>query len=105
MPMYKETGRRFILDEDRDERGYSEEVRKFSMDLYLEGLGVRSISRTVGCCAASVINWVRDAAAKLPPLESTFLEETRTGIAELDELWHYYKKKEERNGSGLQSTE
>ena len=89
----RETGKRSIADEEREHRGHTEDVREQALKLYLEGLGLRSIGRFLSCSHASVINWVRAAAAKLPPLSATLLEESKVGVAELDEMWHFFKKK------------
>jgi transposase-like protein len=93
--MYKDkvTGRRFIADEDRTLKGYPEEKREEALSLHLEGVGLRSIGRFIGCSHASVINWIRTAAKRLEPLSETLLDESKKGIVEMDEMWHYFKKK------------
>ena len=87
----KETGKRFIVD--KEHRGFSNEVREQALQLHLEGMGLRSIARFLSCSHASVINWIRTAASKLKPLSTTLLDESKEGIVELDEMWHYFKKK------------
>ena len=96
----KKTGKRFIADKEREHLGHTEEFREQALELYLEGMGLRSIGRYLGCCAASVINWIRAASARLQPLSTPLLDESKIGIVELDEMWHYHKKKEEKNGYG-----
>ena len=93
--MYKDkiTGRRFIADEDRTPMGYSKEQREQSLSLYLEGVGLRSIGRFIGCSHASIINWIKAAAKRLDPLSETLLDESKSGVVEMDEMWHYFKKK------------
>ena len=89
----KETGKRFIMGKDKEHRGFSEEVREQALALHLEGVGLRSIGRILKCSHASIINWIRTAARKLPPLTATLLEDSKIGVAEIDEMWHFYKKK------------
>ena len=86
----KETGKRSIAEEDREHLGYPDEVREQALKLYLEGSGLRSIARFLGCSHGSVINWMRAAAKRLKPLATTLLEQSKTGIAELDEMWHFF---------------
>lgn len=93
MYLNKETGKRSIADEDRSHRGHSEEVREQALVLHLEGVGLRSIGRVLHCSHASVINWIRAAADKLTPLSETLIDASKVGVAELDEMWHYFKKK------------
>jgi transposase-like protein len=86
----KETGKRSIADEDRAKRGFGDATKKFAVKMYLEGTGLRSIGRLLRCSHASVINWVRAAGKRLPPLSSTLMEKSKVGIAELDEMWHFF---------------
>jgi insertion element IS1 protein InsB len=52
-------GRQFI--DVYSERGYSQEVKKRCLHLYLEGNGFRRIERLTGVSHNTVINWVKKA--------------------------------------------
>ena len=101
----KKTGKRFIADDNRDHRGHPEKLREQALELYLEGVGLRSIGRYLGCVHGTVITWIRAASARLQPLSTTLLDESKIGVVELDEMWHFHKKKEEKNGFGSEYRE
>lgn len=50
-------------------KGYSKEIRQAAIDWYLEGSSLRSISRRLGINIATVINWIRAEAGRIPNLE------------------------------------
>ncbi len=56
--------RQFVDNYDR--RGYSQEVKEHCLSLYCNGLGFRAIERTTGVCHNTGINWVKQAATKVP---------------------------------------
>lgn len=51
---------------DPKEIGYDEEVRLQALQLYLEGVSLRGISRILDVNHQSVANWVNDYATHLP---------------------------------------
>ena len=80
------------------QRGKPQVVRKLALQLYLEGLGFRSIERVLQVSHVSVLNWVRALGKKI--------EEYRQGegtinIIEMDELHTYIGTKKTIVGSGL----
>lgn len=78
-------------------RHYNQETRQKAIALYLEGLGFRAIGRLLGVSNVTVLKWVRQAALQLPePEKPTFVD-----IIELDELWHFVKKRRKNAGFGL----
>ncbi|MEM7334760.1 MAG: helix-turn-helix domain-containing protein [Chloroflexota bacterium] len=73
------------------ESGYDEEVRLQALQLYLEGISLRKVSRILDVNHQSVANWVNDYANHLPPtLPESVLEQ-----ATLDGLhpWPFDKNK------------
>ena len=58
-------GRQFI-DVYSSERGYSNEVKKECLKLYVEGMGFRAIERNKGVHHTTIISWVKQLGEKLP---------------------------------------
>jgi transposase-like protein len=80
--------------------GYSSEFKEQALAMYLEGLGFRAIGRLLGVSNVAVLKWVRKAAQDLPPPESKAVVD----VLEMDELWHFIKKRVESSGCGLRLT-
>jgi len=89
----KGCGRQFI--EIYSSRGYSEEVKRQCLQLYVEGNGFRRIERLTGVCHNTVINWVRAAGNSLPP-EPDYQDIPE--VAQIDELQTYVGKKKQNLG-------
>jgi transposase-like protein len=87
--------RRLFVEAGR--RGYSPEFKEQALAMYLEGLGFRAIGRLLGVSNVAVLKWVRQAAKALPEAKTTAVVD----ILEMDELWHFIKKRAENSGSGL----
>ena len=69
-----------------------------SLQLYLEGLGFRSIERIMGVSHVSVINWVKKYGKNVEVLR----KEDKPGVeVEVDELYSYIGTKKTKYGSGL----
>lgn len=71
--------------------GYSEEMRRQALQMYVDGMGFRRIARTLGVAHRTVINWVNAHAARLPdepPIPEGDLE-----VNELDELFTFVGSK------------
>jgi transposase-like protein len=64
-------------------RGYSSEVKRECLKMYVNGLGFRAIERMKGVHHTTIINWVKQVGELLP---DTYEAETIPEIAELDEL-------------------
>lgn len=93
----KECKRLFV---ELSQRGIPAEVKAQAIAMYLEGLGFRAIGRLLGVSNVAVLKWIRSAAEKLPePRESAFVD-----VLELDELWHFVKKRLSNSGCGLRLT-
>lgn len=70
------------------------------MELYLEGVGFRGISRLTGVSPATVMRWVNALADRIDISQPA--EDRRVAIMELDEMWHFVGKKK-RQMLGLTS--
>jgi len=87
-------------------RGYSSQIKKQALMLYLEGLGFRAIGRFLGVSNVAVLKWIRSLAGKvqeLIPIQNT--KKVIITTMELDEMWHYVGKKNKSYGSGWLLTE
>lgn len=74
------------------------EKREEAINLYLEGVGFRGISRLTGVSPATVMRWVKALAEQIDM--SLPAEEKRVAIMELDEMWHFVGKKKTNVGYG-----
>ncbi len=85
-----ECGRQFV--ESYSTKGYSTEIKKHCLTLYVNGNGFRAIERTTGVNHNTVIRWVRKTASTIPnaPEVSEIPE-----IAEIDELQTFVAKKKQ----------
>jgi transposase len=72
-------------------------VKKQALQLYLEGLGFRSIGRILGVSHVSVQKWIKKFGQELEELKS----ENEIYVVELDEMHTYIGNKKNIAGSGL----
>lgn len=72
-------------------------VKRQALQLYLEGLGFRSIGRFLGVSHVSVQKWIQKFGSELEELKS----ENEISIVELDEMHTYIGNKKTTAGSGL----
>jgi transposase len=72
-------------------------VKRQALQLYLEGLGFRSIGRFLGVSHVSVQKWIRKFGSELEELKS----ENEISVVELDEMHTYIGNKITTAGSGL----
>jgi transposase-like protein len=75
----------------------SASVKRQALQLYLEGLGFRSIGRLLGVSHVSVQNWIKKFGQDLEDLKS----ENEIAIVELDEMHTYIGNKKNIAGYGL----
>ena len=69
--------------------GYDAQTRHEAVQLYLDGMNLRRVARTLGVNHQSVANWVKAAAMQLPLTPMPAQVET----LELDELFTFVEKK------------
>lgn len=72
-------------------------LRKLALQLYLEGLGFRSIGRVLGISNVTVLNWIRAFGEQVAELKSS----EQVVFAEIDEMHTYVGQKKTINGYGL----
>jgi transposase-like protein len=70
--------------------GYEQERRAQAIQMYLEGMSLRAIGRTVHVHHQSVANWIAAHEATLP---DQVQDTTPTKTVEVDELFTYIGKK------------
>lgn len=75
-----------------EQQGYSPDVRRICLKMYLNGMGFRGIERVTGIHHTTIMNWVRESGEELPEDE----EEDEPTIAELDELQTYIGRKTDK---------
>jgi transposase-like protein len=75
----------------------SASVKRQALQLYLEGLGFRSIGRFLGVSHVSVQKWIKKFGQDLEDLKS----ENEISIVEVDEMHTYIGNKKNIAGSGL----
>ena len=75
----------------------SASVKKQALQLYLEGLGFRSIGRFLGVSHVSVQKWIKKFGQEVEALKS----ENEISIVEMDEMHTYIGNKKNIAGSGL----
>ena len=76
-----------------------ESLRKQAIQLYLEGLGFRSIERILGVSNVTIMRWIRDAGQALRSIKRP--DHGHIRVMEIDEMWHYVGKKNKKSGCGL----
>ena len=77
--------------------GKSPDIKRQALQLYLEGLGFRSIGRFLNCSHVAVYNWIRAHGESIEPLRS----DKDIEVVELDEMHTYVGSKKTIVGSGL----
>lgn len=82
----KQCGRYF--QSSYEQQGYSNDVKKICLKMYLNGMGFRGIERITGIHHTTIMNWVAESGEKLPEDESGEPE-----LAQLDELQTYIGRK------------
>ena len=80
------------------EIGKPKVLKKLALELYLEGLGFRSIERILKVSHVSVLNWVKTLGKKIEEYRQV---EGNIEIIEMDELHTYIRRKKTTVGSGL----
>lgn len=81
--------RQFITDYESN-KGYSEEIKRECLLMYVNGMGLRAIERVKGVHHTTIITWVKQVGKLLPDVYSP---EKIPDVAELDELETFVGKK------------
>ncbi len=72
-------------------------LKRFALQLYLEGLGFRSIGRVLNVSNVSILNWIRQFGKQVQSLQS----DEPVSVTEIDEIHTYVGQKKTINGYGL----
>ena len=89
-------GSQFITDYETS-RGYSDEVKRECLKMYVNGMGFRAIARVKGIDHVTVMNWVKQVGKLLP---NAYDPESTPQVGELDELETFVGSKKTRFGCG-----
>ncbi len=79
------------------QRGIDAATKREALQLYLEGLGFRSIGRLLKCSHVVVYNWIRAHGESIEAIRSAAGVE----VVEMDEMHTYIGSKKTIAGSGL----
>ena len=79
------------------QKGASKDVKRQALNLYLEGLGFRSIGRILNFSHVAVYNWIKAFGERLEEIKSN----TSVEVVEIDEMHSYIGSKKTTAGSGL----
>jgi len=77
--------------------GISPEIKRQALQLYLEGLGFRSIGRFLKCSHVAVYNWIKAHGESIEAIRST----AGVDVVEMDEMHTYVGSKKTIAGYGL----
>ena len=78
-------------------RGKSPDIKRHALELYLEGLGFRSIARFLKCSHVAVYNWIKAFGQAAEKLRS----DSVLDVVEIDEMHTYVASKKTTVGYGL----
>ena len=88
---------RQFVENPKNHRGYSDEIRKTCLKMYLNGMGFRGIERVTGVHHTTIINWVKQVGELLP---NAYDPEVIPEVGELDELETFVGSKKTKYGFG-----
>ncbi len=77
--------------------GKNPDVKRQALELYLEGLGFRSIGRFLRCSHVAVYNWIKSFGEAAKELRS----DSALKVVEMDEMHTYISSKKTTAGYGL----
>ena len=74
-------------------RGYSDDVKRLCLKMYVNGMGVRGIGRVTDIAHTTILNWIEQAGALLP---ERYDPKQHPQVGELDELETNARKKQNK---------
>ena len=89
---------RQFLDSYQMQKGYSDELKRECLKIYVNGMGFRAIGRVKNVSHVAVMNWVKQVGELLP---NAYEPESIPQVGELDELETFVGSKKTNSGSGL----
>ena len=90
----KNCGKNFTLTPPR---GVPEKEKLKALILYASGLSMNRIAQLFGVSAVAVLKWIRTLGSKLC-LKIEPSTEDKVIVMEVDEFWHYLKKRSKKFG-------
>ena len=72
-----------------NKKGYSQEVRRAALRMYVDGINFRRTARLIGVAPQTIVNWVKEACDQLPARPAPAQAET----VEMDELYTFLTQK------------
>ena len=84
--------RRQFLNE-YEPKGYSDDVKRLCLKMYVNGMGVRGISRVTDIAHTTILNWIAQSGELLPERYDPF---QNPQVGELDELETFVGKKQNK---------
>jgi len=90
---------RQFIDRYEPPQGYSDEVKRECLKMYVNGMGFRGIERVKGVHHTTLITWVKLVGELLP---DAYDPETIPEVGELDELETFVGSKKTKFGFGQQ---
>ncbi|NQE38532.1 hypothetical protein E5S67_06317 [Microcoleus sp. IPMA8] len=91
--------KRQFINDYQSHKGYSEEVKRECLKMYVNGMGFRAIERVKNVHHTTIINWVKEAGKLLP---DCYAPEIDPEVGELDELQTFVSKKKTKPGERRQ---
>lgn len=82
-------GRQFLAE--YEPRGYSDDVKRLCLRTYVNGMGVRGISRVTDIGHTTILNWIEQSGERLP---ESYDPKQHPQVGELDELETYVGNKQ-----------
>ena len=86
---------RYTVDQKSTAKPLS--LKRLALQLYLEGLGFRSIGRVLNVSNVSILNWIKQFGKEVQSLRN----EEPVCVTEIDELHTYVGQKKTIDGYGL----
>jgi transposase-like protein len=90
-------GRQFIDFTQRSIRGYSDEIKRECLKMYVNGMGFRAIERVKEVNHTTIMGWVKKVGELLP---DSYEGESIPEVGELDELQTFIGSKKTKFGYG-----
>lgn len=84
-------GRQFL--DQYEPKGYSEDVKRLCLKMYVHGMGVRGISRVTDSTHTTILNWIEQSGELLP---ECYDPKQIPQVGELDELETFVGKKQNK---------
>ena len=92
----KDCGRQFVAN-PQTHRGYSDDVRRLCLKMYVNGMGLRAIARVTDIHHTTILHWVKQVSTILP---DAYDPESTPQVGEMDELQTFVGSKKTRSGYG-----